>query len=63
MDTGKGGLVHSFRETVFTPESAIPVAIGVGGAYLAGYGQDGAAIGEPSRNTFWRLSLACDLHH
>ena len=46
IDVEKGGLTHALRETVFTPETLVPVAIGVGGAFLAGYGQDGVAIGE-----------------
>lgn len=46
IDTEKGSLSHTLRETVFTPETAVPVALGVGGAFLAGYGQDGAVIGE-----------------
>ena len=46
IDTEKGGIAHSLKETVFTPESLIPLAIGVGGGILAGYGQDGALIGE-----------------
>lgn len=37
--------MHSLRESVFTPESLVPLAIGVGGGILAGYGQDGAVIG------------------
>ena len=45
IDTEKGGLQHTLRETVFTPESLVPVALGVGGAFLAGYGQDGAVLG------------------
>ncbi|KAL0034602.1 hypothetical protein WJX79_010098 [Trebouxia sp. C0005] len=45
IDTEKGGLTHTLRETVFTPESLVPVALGVGGAFLAGYGQDGAVLG------------------
>ncbi|KAL0033706.1 hypothetical protein WJX77_001892 [Trebouxia sp. C0004] len=45
FDTEKGGLTHILRETVFTPESLVPVALGVGGAFLAGYGQDGAVLG------------------
>ncbi len=48
IDTEKGGLTHTLRETVFTPESLVPVALGVGGAFLAGYGQDGAVIGNLS---------------
>ena len=47
IDTEKGGLTHTLRETVFTPESLVPVALGVGGTFLAGYGQDGAVIGTP----------------
>ena len=46
IDTEKGSLAHTLRETVFTPESLVPVALGVGGAVLAGYGQDGAVLGE-----------------
>ena len=46
IDTKKGGLTHTLRETVLTPETVVPVALGVGGAFLAGYGQDGAVIGE-----------------
>ena len=45
IDTEKGGLVHTLQETVLTPAAAVPVALGVGGALLAGYGQDGALIG------------------
>ena len=46
IDTEKGSLSHQLRETVFTPETLVPVALGVGGAFLAGYGQDGALVGE-----------------
>lgn len=46
IDTEKGSLSHQLRETVFTPETLVPVALGVGGAFLAGYGQDGAVIGR-----------------
>lgn len=46
IDTEKGSLQHQLRETVLTPETLVPVALGVGGALLAGYGQDGALIGE-----------------
>lgn len=46
IDTEKGSLTHTLRETVFTPETVVPVALGVGGAFLAGYGQDGAVVGE-----------------
>ena len=46
IDVEKGGLTHTLRETVFTPETLVPVAIGVGGAVFAGYGQDGVAIGK-----------------
>ena len=45
IDIEKGGLTHTLRETVFTAESLVPVALGVGGAFLAGYGQDGAVLG------------------
>lgn len=45
VDTEKGGILHSLWETVFTPESLVPLGIGVGGGILAGYGQDGALIG------------------
>ena len=45
VDTDKGSLTHTLRETVFTPESLVPVALGVGGAFVAGYGQDGAVLG------------------
>lgn len=46
IDTEKGSLTHTIRETVVTPETLVPIALGVGGAFLAGYGQDGAVIGE-----------------
>lgn len=46
IDTEKGSLQHQLRETVLTPETLVPVVLGVGGALLAGYGQDGAVIGE-----------------
>ncbi len=45
IDSEKGSLTHTLRETVFTPESLVPVALGIGGAFLAGYGQDGAVLG------------------
>ena len=52
IDTEKGSLTHTLRETVFTPETLVPVALGVGGAFLAGYGQDGAVIGMYWRTRF-----------
>ena len=51
IDTEKGGLAHTLRETVITPETVVPVALGVGGAFLAGYGQDGAVLGEIAGNS------------
>ena len=52
IDTEKGSLTHTLRETVFTPESLVPVALGVGGAFLAGYGQDGAVLGTASLTVY-----------
>lgn len=45
IDTEKGGLVHQLKETVFTPASLVPLAIGVGGGFFTLHGQDGALIG------------------
>ena len=53
IDVEKGGLAHTLRETVFTPETVVPVALGIGGAFLAGYGQDGAVVGK----------ITCDLRY
>lgn len=54
IDTEKGSLTHTLRETVVTPETLVLIALGVGGAFLAGYGQDGAVIGE--RQPIWNAS-------
>lgn len=56
IDVEKGGLTHTLRETVFTPETLVPIALGIGGAFVAGYGQDGAVLGKST--LLWCFSCA-----
>ena len=64
IDVEKGGLTHTLKETIFTPESVVPVALGIGGAFIAGYGQDGAVVGKITGDLRYSIrSVICHRLH
>lgn len=55
-DPEKSSPVNLVTQTVLSPFTAAPIALGAVGAYAAGYGLDGAALGmNLSIKTFGRL--------
>ena len=62
-DTGKGSLGNVIQETLLSPFTGVPIALAAVGAYLAGYGLEGAAAGQYFfYRLLWRLTVPTLAH-